>query len=164
MIYLRPSISHTVGILFVGHGPNLLYVALPGKALALLSLRLTRRCNCCRRLCREKETRRSRWERKRTPSAWCRIRWVNRKSANRGYLGHNISMLNSGPFRTLRASSFGRLIPRHRACYVLRGVPLPGGGHQDQVGGLLGGVKICSTTANLPLQVLKTAGEIEIFQ
>ncbi|CAM9908431.1 unnamed protein product, partial [Hapterophycus canaliculatus] len=29
-----------------------------------------------------------------------------------------------------------------------------GGGHQDQVGGLLGGVKICRTTASLPLQVL----------
>ncbi|CAM9296426.1 unnamed protein product [Ectocarpus sp. 12 AP-2014] len=28
-----------------------------------------------------------------------------------------------------------------------------GGGHQDQVGGLLGGVKICRTSASLPLQV-----------
>lgn len=28
-----------------------------------------------------------------------------------------------------------------------------GGGHQDQVGGLLGGVKICRTAAKLPLQV-----------
>lgn len=42
------------------------------------------------------------------------------------------------------------------SCVVCFSTCDKGGGHQDQVGGLLGGVKICRTAASLPLQVLKT--------